>query len=258
MKKKKDHFASFGVATKGILYLLIGILTAMSAFGLGGRMAGSRNAIEFISEQIFGKILLIGICIGLSGYVFWRLYQIFQSDESSTKKEKKIVKKVAYFFSALFYSFLIYIAVSILTGAMDDSRSGSDLFATIFTSEAGQVIAIIVGIVLLGKGLYEFYHAYKGKFKEEVEASELPNISKKWLIQAGNIGIISRGVVSCIMAYLFLKASFTGQIEQIGKKDAFTYIKDEFGLFLLGAIALGLALYGVFMIIRSLYGKNFV
>ncbi|QNJ97665.1 DUF1206 domain-containing protein [Constantimarinum furrinae] len=256
MKNKKNRFARIGVATKGILYLLIGVLTAMSAFKLGGRIAGSRNVIEFISEQLFGKILLILICVGLSGYVFWRLVQIFGNSEDETNKKKKVIKKAAYFISALFYSFLIYIAITILLGALGSNATGGNLIRKVMTSGAGEIVAVLIGLVLAGKGIYEFYHAYKGKFKEEVKASKLPKISKTWLIRAGNTGIISRGVVSCIMAFLFLKTAFTGQFEQIGKKDVFTYIKEEFGLLILGIIALGLALYGGFMIIRSRYGEK--
>ena len=49
MSSKREKFASFGIATKGIVYFIIGALTTLAAFGYGGEKSSSSTVIDFIA-----------------------------------------------------------------------------------------------------------------------------------------------------------------------------------------------------------------
>lgn len=70
-----ETFARFGYVAKGFVYGAIGILALLAAFSFGGETTDTSGALQAISQQPFGQILLVLITIGLVGYVIWRLIQ---------------------------------------------------------------------------------------------------------------------------------------------------------------------------------------
>jgi hypothetical protein len=256
MSNKKKNFARFGVATKGIVYFLIGGLTALAAFGQGGQKSGSDTALDFIAQQSYGRILLAITALGLIGYVFWRWYQAFADPKNNGTDAKAMVKRVSYFGSGVFYGILAY---SALQRAMGNGGSGSgggnSLFQKMFNSDYAMAFAIIIGVILAGKAIYEFYQAYSGKFREEVDEAGLDPKAQEAVIKSGKVGFTARGIVVAIMAFLMFRAAFSGNMDQVGKTDAFSYLQNEFGTVVMGIIALGLVAYGVFMMIKAKYSS---
>jgi Domain of Unknown Function (DUF1206) len=252
MSSKKEKFASFGIATKGIVYFIIGGLTAMAAFGYGGQKSGSDTVLKFIANQSFGKVLLVLLAIGLLGYVFWRWYQAFTDPKNIEDSAKSAVKRIAYFISGALYGLLAYSAIKLVVGS---NGSGDSLATKVFQSDYAATVAIIIGLALVGKGMYEVYRAYSGKYKENIEGAGIPSEAQGLLLKAGRFGHTSRGIVAGILGYLFLKAGFAGTANKLGKTDAFGFIQDEFGNIVLGIIALGLVGYGVFMMIKAKYSS---
>src|SRR5215212_9069908 len=67
-----ERIARFGYATKGVVYIVVGALATLAAFGLGGETTDVRGALREIESKPFGKIALATIAFGLIGYVLWR------------------------------------------------------------------------------------------------------------------------------------------------------------------------------------------
>ncbi len=252
MSSKKEKFASFGIATKGIVYFIIGALTTMAAFGYGGKKSGSGTVIDFISQQPFGQILLILLAIGLLGYVFWRWYQAFANPMDIENNTKGTVKRIAYFISGVLYGAL---AVKAVVTVMGSTSGGKSFTAKVFESDYATTITIIIGLGLIGKGIYEFYKVYSGKFKKDVQSAGIPHNAENLVLNAGKVGHTSRGIVAGILGYLFLKTGFTENADKLSKTDAFGFIENEFGNIVMGLIALGLVAYGVFMMIKAKYSS---
>ena len=82
MDKKLKNIARTGLVAKGIIYAIIGILTFLAAFNLGGQKTGKLQVLDFLEKQAFGKILLIIIALGLMCYAFWRLTQAVKDPEN--------------------------------------------------------------------------------------------------------------------------------------------------------------------------------
>jgi len=250
MSSKKEMLSRFGMAAKGIVYLLIGVLTALAAFGQGGSKSGKDDILKFLAQQSYGKILLIALGIGLIGYMFYRIYQGFGNLKNLDDDAKGYFKRVAYVISGLIYGFLAFSALKMAFSG-DSSDSGS--VSKLLNSEYGNIIAFIIALILLGKAIYEFYVAYSGKFKENIEHTSIDSDAKSLLVKAGKMGFTARGVVAGIMAYLFFKAGMGNSDEDINRTDAFNLLQNEFGSIVMGIVALGVALYGVFMLIKSKY-----
>ena len=64
--KNAMKFARFGMFAKGTVYVILGVLTAMAAFNVGGgQTTGKSGALEFVYSQPFGKFLFGIVGIGL-------------------------------------------------------------------------------------------------------------------------------------------------------------------------------------------------
>ena len=70
---KFEWLARAGLAARGVIYAVIGVLAIKLAFGDGGKTTNQNGALQTIAKQPFGKALLIMVAVGLAGYAIWRL-----------------------------------------------------------------------------------------------------------------------------------------------------------------------------------------
>ncbi|MFP4091360.1 MAG: DUF1206 domain-containing protein [Cyclobacteriaceae bacterium] len=254
-------FARFGMFAKGTVYIILGVLTAMAAFSVGGgKTTGKSGALEFIYGQPFGRILLGLVAFGLLCYAIWRLIQSFKDPENNGTDTKAIIKRIGYFFSALVYGLIAFEAAKMIFSAGSGGGSGGNgqkqsLVAQILELPAGQWIIGAVALIFFGKAFYQFYRSLSGKFAHKVQESDLDQRIKSTLRKAGMAGYIARGIVIGIIGYFFLQAAMQSNPNQVkGTKGAFQFISEmAFGPWLLGIVAIGLACYGVFMFVKARY-----
>ena len=69
------HLARVGLAAKGFVYVMIGILAIQVARGERGEATAARGALQSLADEPLGTFLLAAIGIGLFGYAFWRIVQ---------------------------------------------------------------------------------------------------------------------------------------------------------------------------------------
>ncbi len=68
-----ERLARAGLAARGVIYGLIGLLAFELAIGAGGGTTNQQGALHEIAQQPFGKILLVLTAIGLAGYAIRRI-----------------------------------------------------------------------------------------------------------------------------------------------------------------------------------------
>ncbi|MGO4912769.1 DUF1206 domain-containing protein [Leeuwenhoekiella sp. W20_SRS_FM14] len=254
MNSKKEKLARFGMVAKGMVYAIIGMLTAMAAFNLGGSKSGQQNALQFLREQPFGKVLLIVLALGLFGYTFYRWYEALKGSVDSWSEWKGFVKRSGYIISGIFYGVLGFTAVKMVVAG--SSGSGSDsMISTLMSKPYGPYLLGFVALCIAGKAIFQTYKAYSGKFRDDVNESNLGPKGKKVLIRAGEIGFTARGIVSGIVAFLLFKVAIGSGGSSGGKVAAFDLLQDTLGAVAMGVVALGLVAYAVFMFIQARYAQ---
>lgn len=253
---KKENLARFGIATKGVVYCLIGGLTLMAALGEGGKKTDSSGVIHFIVQQPFGKVLLAITVLGLIGFIFWRLYQAIADPEDKGSDAKGIAQRLGYASSGVFYGFLAFAAIKVLIGSSSSDGGGGNesIAATLLEQSFGQILVGIMAAIFAGKAIYQLIRAYSGKFKKKVKEAKLGEKGRKLVLISGVSGYTARGVVLGIISFLTLKAAITASSSQAGgTKDAFSFLQNEFGTIALLLVSVGLVAYGVFMFIKARY-----
>lgn len=257
-----EKFARFGIAAKGAVYVIIGVLAVLAAFGEGGSTGGQQNAFQWIIRQPFGQILLGLVIIGLLGYVFWRLIMVFKDPDGYGTDTEGMVKRTGFFFSALIYLFLAFSAARMLfpeLGLGSSGGGGSEGGRQLLISKAlqqpfGQVLVGILAAVIVIKGLHQLYRGIKGEFKGQVNESGMSKEEHSVYTRAGRIGYVARGIVFAILGFFLFQAALQSDASEAGGTgQVFGFLSGNWGPYVMAAVALGLAAYGVFMLVKSKY-----
>lgn len=251
-----ERLRAAGLFTKGVVYGLIGILTAMFAIGIGGDIKSASGIAEFIDKQPAGSVLLGLAALGLAAYALWRLYEAFSnSDAIFQEKDQKTGKRVRYFYSAVIYGLLAFSFVKTLLGGSGSSGSSKkeDLLTRILQNDWGVYLIGAIALIVLGQAIYQFYRAYSGKFMKKLDES--PGSHYQNIKLAGKIGYTARGVVFSIMAFFLYKVISAHSAEAFkGTKGAMQYLLTfDYGNIILAVVAIGLAGYGIFNIMVARY-----
>lgn len=252
-----ENFARFGIAAKGVVYGLLGTLAAMAAFNAGGQTEGKQGTLQWLAQQTFGQVMLGILAVGLLGYVVWRFYQAFADPEDKGSDAKGIARRIGYGVSGIVYGFLAFYAAKIVIDALGSSGGGGGnnkqtMVDKILDMPAGQWIIGAIALIIIGKGIYQVYRAVSGKFKEKLKETELDEHERMVYKKAGYFGYIARGIVFGIVGFFFMRASIQADPSEAGgTSQAFDFLQSTGGDVAMGAVAIGLLGYGVFMVIKA-------
>lgn len=256
LSSKRNIYARSGLFAKAILFLAIGVITAMEAFGLGGFKAGSFTLMQVLAKQEYGKALLILWAVALLGYLFWRVYETFADNEGYGKSIKGIGERIGFCFGGLVYGFLAFKAIQVAFFADGMHMISSSKFQELMHTRFAQIAVVGVGIGMLGAMLNEFYIAISGIFTKTITYDRIPQKFKIWVISFGRIGYFARGFTVGIAALLLMDTAYTDQdITNANKEAAFSFVQYAFGNFILGAIAIGFIIYSFYVFVEVRYRR---
>lgn len=255
MDSKIKKMARIGYIAKGSVYAITGVLAFMAAFNMGGGQTSSKTGVvDFLQKQPFGNALLVLLALGLICYSGWRFFQSIKDPENIGDSQNGKVKRAGLFISGLLYLSLAGYAILQLINA--GSSGGGNKTFSFLSGSFGVVVFAIVGIALIGTSIQKFQKAYKGEFLKKFNYESLTEEKRRKVIKnTGYLGILARGVVFGILAFIFIRAAYHSNTSDIkNTKDAFSFLQNSaYGPWLLGLVAIGLICYGIYMFAMAKY-----
>ena len=254
------RLARFGYAAKGVVYVLVGSLTAFGAFRGGGSTTDSRDALTQIVHQPFGRVLLGIVAAGLASYALWRLTQALKDTEEKGASLKGIAIRFGYACIGAVYAGLGYSAVQLILGngpGKGSDESSREWTALVFTLPLGRWLAGLAGLAIIGFGCYQCYRAFSASFCEKWKRHEMSEGSRAYAMRAGQVGLTARGIVFGIIGiFLTMAALHSRPDEARGISGALHALEEQRrGPYILGTVALGLAVYGLYMFVEARYRR---
>lgn len=251
-----EWLARAGIAARGVIYAIIGVLAIKLALGDGGETTNQNGALHTIAKQPFGKALLILMAIGLAGYAIWRLVRaaIGHGPESADDTKERIDSLA----SGIAYGALCITAVSIVVGS-GGGGSGSPDKATggVLGWPGGQILVAVAGLVVIGVGLQQGYKGITRKFLENSKTEQMSEGVERGFTALGVFGHLARMVVFALIGYFFIRAaidydpdaavSLDGALAAVGQA--------SYGPVLLGIVAAGLIGFAAYSIADARYRK---
>ncbi len=251
-----DRMARTGYFTKGIVYIIIGVMAVQAAFNVGGDTEGTRGAILEIGSQPFGQVLLALTAIGLLGYALWRFIAAGVDPYGDGSDAKGIAKRVGFAVSGITYLGLaIWAARIVLGGSSGGSQGGSSeaWTAKLMAQPFGVWLVGLVGAVIVAIGLYHFYKAYEANFMRRYDSGAMNQRQRTWARRLGRFGLSARGVTFVIIGgFLIQAAAQTDPSETGGLPEALQTLEQQpYGPWVLGIVAAGFVAYGAYCMTRA-------
>jgi len=249
-KAAVQAFARFGLAAKGVVYMLIGLLALAAARG-SARAGDSHEAMTSLSDMPFGKTLVGIIGIGLLAYALWRLYSGIANPD-----DEKPGKRFVYVFTGLINLAVALEAIryAFLSGNVETGNKAPHWTAELMSKPFVVWLVAAAGLIVAGYGVSHLVRAFRSKLDKFLRLGELSGNTRTWVRRLARVGIAARGIVFGVAGGFLVKAALEHDPSEARDLGAsLQAMRGPFGGWLLGGIALGLFLYGFYNLVRARY-----
>jgi hypothetical protein len=248
--------ARTGLAARAFVYLVIGWLAIQIALGHGGHEADQRGAFADIKQHSLGIVLLWAIAFGFAAYALWRMTEAVFGTAADGKKVGPRLKSAA---RGVVYAVLSASTFSFIAGTSRQSQAQQQATFTARTMKhtGGRFLVAVVGAAVVIVGLAMIYEGATRKFERQLNLSQVVTKTRSVIIAMGIVGTVARGVVFAITGALVIEAAASYDAQKsTGLDGALRTLADRpYGPWLLGVIALGLIVFGLFGLAEARWVK---
>lgn len=251
-RKANDHpaveaGARLGYAASGVLHLLIAWIGLQLTFREGvAASADQSGALSSLAGNGLGRALLWVLLLGFALLGLWQVTEVFLQREPSGKV-KAVAKTATYAVLAVTTG-----RYAVGAGGRSGGDQSADLTRTLMQQAFGRALVALVGLVVLGVGVYHVYKGWRRRFLADLE--EHPGRPAE---VAGRYGYVAKGVALGVVGVLFaLAALHADPAEARGLDGALhTILEVPGGQVLLAVVSVGIAAYGVYSFFRARHAR---
>ena len=223
------------------------------SLGLGGRKRASPGgALQQLTQQPLGSVLLWVMAVGLFTLVIWQILEATIGREE-VNRDGRLRRRLSSAGRAVVYLALGVLTVGVARGSGGGSGSGEEtLSARLMALPFGQVLVGAVGVAVIAVGISQIVKGVRQSFTEDLDHAVSQNVRR-----VGTAGYCAKGVALGIIGGLFGYAALSYDPEKAGGLDAaLATIRDQpFGTALLIIMAVGIACFGVYCFIWARFAR---
>jgi hypothetical protein len=246
--------ARAGLAARGVIYALIGIIAIQLALGISRRQAENSGALRLVAATPFGSVLLWLLVVGFAGLTMWRLSEATWG--ANGRDGHKASQRLLHLFKAVLYGFITYGILKYALGLgapISTNKQSADLTATAFKYPGGRFAVGIAGIIIVVVGVYLAYQAYQATFMRDMRMGTASPTTRNAVRRLGQAGGVARGAVFSTVGVFLVVAAIQAKPGKAKGIDAalVALAKTPLGPWLLGLVAVGLVLFGVYSLCEA-------
>jgi len=248
----------FGFVVRGLIYMIVGVLALQLAAGAGGATTSPTSAIALIGRQPAGKLLLVLVVAGLAGYSLWGFVRAILDPLGRGSQPKGLFDRAGFFFSGVSYGLLLIPAVLTLLDKPSSSAAGaSGVPAALTSGPMGKLLVVGFGLIWMGIGAGQLVSAYVAHFTRDLKTNAMSAQELKAATWMGRLGFAARGIVFGLIGAIILQTAFAvGTKQAKGFDGALAALAHApYGEVLLGAVAIGLILFGAYSVMCAKWNK---
>ena len=252
-----DRGARAGLVAKGIAYLIIAVIAIKVAAGEGGQPQGPDGALEAVSDEPFGWVLLVLLALGFVGYALWRVVQAIFDREGDGNDPIGLGKRLGYFGDGLVHLGLGALAIAVLVGSSAGSSNERSTTAMVLDKPFGPWLVGGAGAAIIVFGVGLAIWACTGRFREHLRTERMGKNERRLYTGLGVFGHVSRAVVVGLVGLFLVRAAWEHDPgEARGLDGALRELADQqYGPYLLGVAAFGLLAYSLFCFVEARYRR---
>ncbi|HST73222.1 MULTISPECIES: DUF1206 domain-containing protein [Kocuria] len=247
--------ARAGYAASGLLHLMIGVIALRIASG-GSGSADQSGAVAQLARTPGGGLLLWACFLGCAALALFLLSKAVVSGRRHGGKDraKQVLKEggQAVVYGAVGATF----GVHALGGTSSSSGSAGSLTARLMANPGGAALLIAVGAGILVGGGYFVYRGVTATFLKNLQRLP-PGRAGTAVKNLGKAGYVAKGIALGLLGALVVVATVQHDPqESTGLDGALKSLQQQpYGVWMLGAVAVGLICYGLFMVVRAKYQR---
>ena len=252
-----DRSARFGLACRGVLYLVIALLAIEVARGHGGaNQTDARGALETIAHHRFGFLVVVAVGVGFGCLGLWQAVLAVRSWPGSNGWHRLVAAGKAGVDLVLCLS-----AFAVVTHrakpANNDARA-TDVTARILRHTGGRFVVAAAGVAIGAAGFGLIVKGLRRRFDIDVGVSDVPEPARGIVETFGVVGMLARGAVVALAGYFLLVSAITFDPTHAKGLDGVlaSIAHDPWGRWLLWAVSVGLACFGVFSFVEARYART--
>jgi hypothetical protein len=256
-----ENIARFGIAARGVTYLLLGGLATLAAIGLRGRMASTGGMLEVLIGRPIGWIIFMGLAVGFGGFGFWQWVRAIRDPDRVGKDWPAIGKRLAWFWSGIVNFTMVFLAIRIaMSGRSRDFSGDSNAQSWVKLAmqyPLGRWAVAGTGAGMIIYGISEIVCATRMDPNEMLHRSELSPRVRGWVCWIGRFGIMARGIVFALIGmFLMLAAWYQQPRVAKGQGGVLNVLEhQQYGPALLAVVAGGLIAYGGYALVLARYRR---
>ncbi|CAN5383996.1 DUF1206 domain-containing protein [soil metagenome] len=254
--KSLKVLARVGLVAYGVVHLLVAWLAMQVAWGGSGgdEQTDQSGALQTLAEQPFGRGLLWVVALGLVALALW------QASESiwgyrDREGAKGIRKQVTSGGKGVVYAALGVSAARIALGSGSSGSEEQETTSGVLGLPGGQFIVVVVGLIMVGVAVSHVVRGVKKSFLKEISIASVPAEARRTVTRLGQVGYLAKGIALGLVGTLLCYAGLTFDPEESQGLDGALQlvVEQPFGRFLLTAVALGIAAFGLFALAQARY-----
>jgi hypothetical protein len=248
--------ARWGLVSKGVLYMLVGLIAANVSIGGADRIRDRGGALAALADTWPGKLLVGAVAVGLAGYALWRFGEVLLGHTFEGREQLSLLKRLGVLARGVWYLGLLGIALSVLVGADEEGSGREDRFtARVLEWPAGRWLVAVVGLGVAGAGAFNLWRGLTARFRKRLKLRTMSDLEDKAFTAIGSLGHFARGVVFGLIGLFLVRAGWHyDPKETVGLDGALAEIvEQDYGDTLLGRVATGLLAYAVYCFVEARY-----
>lgn len=248
-----DWPARVGFLAYGVVYLLVGWLAAQLAVGDRAGAVSGEGALHEVAQQPLGAVALWLAAAGFGALTVWEVCQAI-GGHRDRDGVRRLLGALASAGRGVVFGFLAVLSVRTATG--DSGGGGTDgITAELMALPAGPLVVAAVGVAIVVVGLNSVHKGLSDRWRRELEVEGRTGTTGTVVRLLARVGHVTRGVAFGVVGGLFVWAAATHDADRSGGLDeALRRLRDdELGPTPIVVVAVGLACYGTFNIVKAWY-----
>lgn len=243
-----------GLVLYAVVHLVIAWLGLQLAFGDRDDRLDHHGALHELAQQPFGAAVLWLVAVGMAVLVVWRVLEIAVEHRDEDAGERWRHRVVA-LFKGTAYGLIGASAFSVVLGdsTTESGRSEETWTARLLGWPGGPWLVAGVGVFFLAYAVTMAWRGLTGRHRKHLDTEGRSGDSGRFYLLLGTVGYVAKGIAFGIVGGLFAWAAVTHDPEKSGGLDQALgrLLHQPAGPWLLGAVSLGFACYGLFQLARA-------
>jgi hypothetical protein len=252
-----EAVARIGYMARGSVYLAVGLVALLAAFGLTPHARGALGALDAWGEWPAGVVFLWLIGLGLYGFAGWRALQSIFDVERQGATAKGLATRAGQAVSGLVYGGLAVSVFGLLHAVhhLEQHAEHAAMARTVgkvLAFPLGHLLVILAGLFVLACGVGNIARAVFSHFGRKLDCNR--HIAP-WAGTIARVGYFARGVALAPVGIFLARAGWHARaVEAHGIGGALEALhRQPMGGLLLSLTALGLMAFGVFAFLEALF-----